>query len=115
MKLTGPTLWLLAGLLLAVFVLTWLLNPEQAAPTILHFALLFSGGVSGYYLDLLLFPYARPSGYLALGENRLEPRRPKFDDADYPINAGYRRVFIAATLRRAVIVVVCVLAIGLGV
>lgn len=115
MKLTGPTLWLLAGLLLVVLLMTWLLDPLQAGPVMLKYLLVFSGGVLGYFLGVLLFPYARPGGYLSCKVNeRYFPARPNANNADFPINAGYHKVFTGAMLRRAMIVCCAMLAIGLG-
>lgn len=69
------------------------LAPQQALVTLYKFSLVTGAGVAGYYLDLELFPYARPDIFLVGGRDL---------------------VFAAAQIRRAIIVGAMMLAVGMG-
>lgn len=95
-----------------LFVGVMLLKPEELpviGAKMLHVTL---AGVLAFWLDCGLFPYARPDGYLVNPD--YHDSTPKVGDADYPIVCGYRLVFAAAMLRRAIIVGAAMIAIGLG-
>lgn len=100
---------LLAAILLACIAV---IAPPQL-PVVLYKASLVSlAAVLGYWLDRALFPYARPDGYLAR-DWRFGTDEPE-DGVDYPVVAGYIRVFTAAMIRRALIVGCVVLGIAAG-
>lgn len=104
------TTWLILAVLLLAAVA--LVAPAQL-PVVLYKATLAAlAAVLGYWLDRALFPYARPDGYLAL-DWRLGTNEP-VGDVDYPVVAGYERVFVWAMVRRAVIVGACMLAMAAG-
>ncbi|GAB6035806.1 hypothetical protein JCM15519_03650 [Fundidesulfovibrio butyratiphilus] len=75
-------------------------------------ALVFLAGYVGYWLDVWLFPYARPDGYL-LTIWQAAPGH-KSGGPDHAVADGYQLVFAAALIRRALIVGLCMLAVGLG-
>lgn len=110
LKLPRATAWLVvAALLLGVVALVSLAQ----LPVVLYKAALVAlAAVLGYWLDRSLFPYARPDGYLArdwrLGTLESE------GEADFPVVAAYRKVFVAAMLRRAIVVAAVVIGLALG-
>lgn len=67
--------------------------PQQMPVALFKFYLVAGAGVAGYYLDRELFPYARPDCFLVGGRDV---------------------VFAAAMIRRAMVVVGYMLAVGLG-
>jgi len=100
-----------AILLLALVV--WL-HPEQGGVILYKLSLLSAAGVAGYMLDRIAFPYARPDSYLdwpwreeqRLGFRTLSP--------NHRISAGYKSVFAASLIRRAIIMGAAMLALGLA-
>jgi len=95
----------------AVFVVA-AVSPAQLPVTIYKMALVLLAGYLGYWLDVWLFPYSRPNGYLA--RNWTADKGFKPDAPDHAIVPGYEAVFCAAIIRRAVILGSCMLAVGLG-
>jgi len=69
--------------------------------------------IAGYYIDIALYPYARPDGYLISGD-WLRLHHTIDDDADYPVVKGYELIFAISMLRRALIVLACVIGVCLG-
>ncbi|WP_374348588.1 putative holin [Chitinimonas sp.] len=115
--IAGRFIWLLITIGL-VGTLS-LLTPAAGAapnPSMLAYyklALVMLAGCVGYALDVLLFPYGRPDGYLYLGEWTLQ--QPGVDgDADYPVHGSYHLVFAAAMIRRALIVAASIIGVALG-
>ncbi|MDD2722205.1 MAG: putative holin [Gallionella sp.] len=106
-RLTGTILITLL-LLLAV----GLLAPQQLAVSLYKLSLLSMAGVAGYWLDIALFPYARPDTYLVNPDYR--NARPVIGDANCPVVMGYRLTFAAAMLRRSIIVGAAMLTSALG-
>ena len=110
LKLPRSTVWLVvAGLLLSVVALVSLVQ----LPVVLYKAALVAlAAVLGYWIDRGLFPYARPDGYLER-DWRLGTTEPE-GDADFPVVMAYRKVFVAAMLRRAIVVAAVVIGLALG-
>lgn len=108
MKLSGvalPRMWLSILLSLALGLLVSQAQPHLMSVTLYKFSLVVSAGVAGYYLDLELFPYARPDMFL------MEP----WTRGTMPVIAPAETIpFVAAQLRRAFIVGTMMLAVGLG-
>lgn len=102
---------LLVALLLAALIV--FIAPQQLPVLGFKLLMVFAAGVAGFWLDWYLFPYARPGQYLckpwADGLNVFT-----FDDANHPVADGYSMVFALAMIRRAFIVGVAMLAVGLG-
>ncbi|GFK94440.1 hypothetical protein NNJEOMEG_02285 [Fundidesulfovibrio magnetotacticus] len=87
-------------------------SPVQLPVALYKLALVLLAGYLGYWLDVWLFPYARPDGYLLRNwqlEQGFKPLKP-----DHAVAPGYEQVFAAALVRRALIVGFCMLAVGLG-
>ena len=112
MRLKLPRLAGTIAVTVALMTAIGLLAPHQLPVTLYKLSLLSMAGVAGYWLDIALFPYARPDGYLVNPDWRDAP--PKVGDADRPVVMGYRLTFAGAMLRRAIIVGCAMLAIGLG-
>ncbi|MGA0610549.1 putative holin [Caldimonas sp. KR1-144] len=110
LKLPRTTLWLMvaAALLLAVA----LVSLVQLPVVLYKCALIAIGAVLGYWVDRGLFPYSRPDGYLER-DWRLGTDEPQ-GDADFRVVAEYQPIFIAALLRRAVIVAAVIVGLATG-
>jgi hypothetical protein len=106
-RMTMPNL--LANALILVVAST---APHQAPVLMYKLAAVLAGGCCGYMLDVSLFPYARPHGYLA------KPWRDDqaFKEAapDHSLAYGCQALFIAACARRAAIVGTAMLAVALA-
>jgi hypothetical protein len=100
---------LLAAVLLALVAVV---SPGNLPVVLYKCALVAIGAVIGYWVDRMVAPYARPDAYL-VRDWRLGSTEPE-GDADYPIVPGYMPAFCAASIRRALIVGVCVLGLTLG-
>ena len=87
-------------------------SPAQLPVVAYKLALITLAGVVAYWLDRVLFPYARPSDYLILDWRA--GRAGGAHRVDYPIADGYEWLFIAACIRRAIIVAGVVLAVAMG-
>jgi len=105
------TSWLVVSALL-LGVIAWS-SPVQLPVVLYKAALLALGTVIGYWADRGLFPYARPDSYL-VSEWRGGGRNTPDGKADFPVITGYRWIFGAALLRRAVIVGAVVVGLALG-
>lgn len=108
-------LWVFYCIILAaalVALLCWC-APVQIPVAIYKVCLALGAGLAGYWLDRAIWPYAHPAGYLA-DDWRKEPDADNLGNADYPIVNEYRWPFIAAMLRQALVVCVCMGAVCLG-
>lgn len=101
---------LIAILALAIL---WLLAPQQLPLVLYKLAFVPLAGYAGYWLDRALFPYARPDGYLTRPWV-WGPDGSTIDDADHGIAEGYILPFMCACLRRALIIIAAMLAMGLA-
>lgn len=108
-------LWFVYCIILAavLVVLLCAVAPVQIPVAIYKVVLALAAGLAGYWLDRAIWPYAHPAGYLA-DDWRKEPDADNEGNADYPIVTEYRWPFVAAMLRQAAIVGVCMLAVCLG-
>lgn len=97
---------------LVLLALVMLMSPQQLpvlGAKVLHVTL---AAVVAFWIDVLFFPYARIDGYLVNPDYQHSAART--NDANNPIVMGYRLVFAACMLRRALIVGAAMIAIGLG-
>ncbi len=106
--MTLPRMTKTAVLALALAVAVVLIAPQQLPVIVYKLALVVLAGVAGYILDRALFPYARPH---ILSPDPINPREipgeiPRLDTWDM--------LYIAAQLRRTLIVVGAMLAVGMG-
>ncbi len=97
MKLPRMSVSLVITVVLAVLVA--LLAPQQLPVTLYKLSLVSAAGVTGYWLDRELFPYARPDSF--------------FGGADL-YSSTRTAAFAACMQRRALIVGCAMLAVGLG-
>ena len=96
-----------------VVLIALLLSPGFQLPVLLtKAALVLAAGVGAFFFDQEAFPYARPDGYLHR-DWRKGTHEPE-NDVDYPVVIGYRWVFAAAMLRRAMIMGCAMLAVAMG-
>lgn len=84
--------WMLISILLLVFVS--FISPKELPVILYKLSMVTTGSVVGYWIDRALFPYDRPHSYSESGED-LIPRG-------------------LAMLRRALVVIACVLGLTLG-
>ncbi|MGD9643907.1 MAG: putative holin [Elusimicrobiales bacterium] len=100
----------LAGMLAAGVAV---LSPAQLPVAAYKLCLVSIAGYLGYWLDRWCFPYARPDSFLVAADWRAE-KQPAADAANHPVAPGCEQVYAAAMLRRALIMLGAMLAMGLG-
>jgi hypothetical protein len=104
--------WMLIGLLLSALI--FVLAPQQIPVSLYKINLIAMAGVVGYWLDRSLFPYARPDSFLAAET----PQDTSVDggalmfDLECPVQNDL--LFVAAQIRRSIIVAASMIAVGLG-
>lgn len=100
----------LAVLLLAVIAVV---SPQQLTVVLYKASLIALAAVLGYWLDRVLFPYARPDSYL-WRDWRKGTDEPE-GDVDYPVaSEDYMPAFCVAQLRRAIVVGAVVFGVAAG-
>ncbi len=106
---------MLACLLLAVAMAAGvaLVSPQQVTVALYKLSLVTMAGYLGYWLDRWCFPYARPDSFLAAPDWRAE-KAAAVDQANHPVAPGCEQVFAAAMLRRGLVMLGVMLALGLG-
>lgn len=112
-----PRLYSLMLITVAALVLLYFIAPQQLPVALYKFTLVTLAALVGYWIDRLIFPYARPDGYLAFDWREVRPTLPKYGDdyqVDYLVEEEHRLVFAAAMLRRALIMIAIVLGVALG-
>ena len=102
--------WICIALILLVLVA--LLSPQQIPIAVYKLSLIALAAVVGYWVDRMIFPYARPDGYLDIDwrHGTDEP----INQVDFKVVNGYHTIFAAAMLRRAIVVAAVVLGVALG-
>jgi len=111
-KRLSPRLLVCLLLAVALAAVVALISPQQVPVAAYKLALVTMGGYLGYWLDRWVFPYARPDGYLCRNWQGEQPG--KADAADYAVAPGYEQVFAAAMIRRALIMLAVILAVGMA-
>ncbi|MDO8654208.1 MAG: putative holin [Undibacterium sp.] len=104
--------WLLFALVLSLLIFA--LSPQQLPVSIYKINLIAIAGVVGYWLDRSLFPYARPDSFLAHDEEQdggIDGGGLIFSLDQFIQNDV---LFVAAQIRRAIIVAASMIAVGLG-
>jgi len=100
-------------LAIALLALIAVLSPVQLPVVAYKAALIALAAVLGYWLDRVLFPYARPDSYL-YRDWRHGTDEPE-GDVDFPVaKPEYIRAFCTAQIRRAVIVGCVVIGVAVG-
>ncbi|MDO8180173.1 MAG: putative holin [Undibacterium sp.] len=110
-KYPRMTDWLIFAL--AMSVLIFALAPNQIPVSLYKINLIALAGVVGYWLDRSLFPYARPDSFIAEDEIAadIDDSGLIFDLENFVQND---LLFVAAQIRRAIIVAASMIAVGLG-
>ncbi|EFL53014.1 hypothetical protein DesfrDRAFT_0062 [Solidesulfovibrio fructosivorans JJ]] len=116
----APLLSRLSPRMLACLVLACLLvagvavlSPAQLPVAAYKLSLVAIAGYLGYWIDRWCFPYARPDSFLVAADWRAE-NKPAAERANNPVVAGCEQIYAAAMLRRALVMLGCMLAMGLG-
>jgi hypothetical protein len=99
---TLPRLTLLLLLNISIIGILFLIAPQQLPVTLYKLSLVTLAGFVGYWVDRMLYPYARP--HVALQAFSMGA----------PMPANRDLVFCLCMLRRAIIVAAAMLAMGLG-
>lgn len=103
---------LIAAVLWAVL---WHVAPREAVTVLYKVTMILTAAVAAYWVDRLLFPYARPEGYLAEEwRDRIDANVWPPDIEDFPVVVESRTLFAVACLRRTVLMAVAMLAMGLA-
>lgn len=100
----------LAAVLVAAVAL---LSPQQLPVAAYKLALVTIAGYLGYWLDRWCFPYARPDSFLTSSDWRAD-KQPVDDRANHPVAEGCEQIYAAAMLRRSLVMLGTMLALGLG-
>ncbi|MFZ6748535.1 putative holin [Undibacterium sp. Ren11W] len=104
--------WLIFALALSILIFA--LAPQQVPVSLYKINLIALAGVVGYWLDRSLFPYARPDSFLAAEtpqDNSIDGGGLIFDLECFVQND---LLFVAAQIRRSIIVAASMIAVGLG-
>lgn len=104
---------LLPNILSNVLILVVAFMAPHQAPVLLYkLGAVLAAACLGHMVDLALFPYAQPSGYLRVEWREVE----SFEDdkPDYGVVDGCEWAFAVASARRAAIVCACMLAVALA-
>lgn len=104
-----PCLLLVVGLAAALSVV----SPQQLPVALYKLSLVTLAGYLGYWLDRWAFPYARPDSFLAAADWRSE-RGAVQGQANHAVVPGCEHIYAAAQIRRALVILGAMLAMGLG-
>jgi hypothetical protein len=104
-----PCLLLVVGLAAALSVV----SPQQLPVALYKLSLVTLAGYLGYWLDRWAFPYARPDSFLAAADWRSE-RGAVQGQANHAVVPGCEQIYAAAQIRRALVILGAMLAMGLG-
>ena len=91
------------------------LKPELAALALFKLSLMSLAAVGGYWLDRALFPYARPDRFLTAEPSESTLMGETLRAASAQALDAAALIFCACMLRRALILLGCLLAVALGV
>lgn len=107
----------LAGAILLLLVIACIAQ-QQLPVTLYKLSLITVAAVIGYWIDREMFPYARPDSFIDSGpDGVIEPTLDETDHALLLIDPSAQNLallFAAAQLRRALLVLACVVAAALG-
>lgn len=100
------------GVIIAIIALATvgIVAPQQLSVMVAKLSLLTLGGIAGFYMDRMIFPYANPGHLKDLAEEALKSGTKEVRELG-------KHLYTASTqagLRRAIIVAAAILGIGLG-
>ena len=110
-------IWATLAIVLTLFMAS--VKPVAVLNSLYKVHVLLAAGLLGWWLDhVVLFPYARPAGYLKWDwRDGAAPRAPGRDvyrtEPDFGVFDGYRILFAVACMRRALVVGLIALAAAL--
>lgn len=90
-----------------------LVSPAQAPVVLYKLALVTLAAILGMFFDMAAFPFAAPHSYLD-GDWKRASGVTAAHGPDFPIAGQCRLPFVAACLRRAVVVAAFVVAVSVG-
>lgn len=108
--------WLVA-LSAALLIILSILAPHQIVVALYKINLITIAALVGYWIDRIIFPYARPDGYLTYDWRQ---QKQKLSDCgtdekvDFSVVKDHQLAFSAAMLRRSLIMIAVVLGVALG-
>ena len=108
-----PRMLLCLVLAVGLAAMLAVISPQQLPVAGYKLALVTMAAYLGYWIDRWCFPYARPDSFLVAADWRADAK-PAQDQANHPVVAGCEQIFAAAMLRRALVMLGAMLAVGLG-
>lgn len=111
--LRAPRNSLFILLTIVLLVAVALVSRAQLPVVLYKSALISLAAVLGYWLDRVIFPYARPSSYLHDKDWRASGADHD-GSADYKVCNLYRKEFMVAQLRRAAVMGAVILGVAMG-
>lgn len=105
-RLPRMALWLAVSIALALVVA--LLAPQQLPVSLYKLSLITTATWVAYWIDRGLFPYARPDRFIAWCAS------PGAPGCGLSITMEQALAFVAAMLRRAILIAAAMIAVGLG-
>jgi hypothetical protein len=110
-----PRLLTLLIIAVALLIGLFLVAPHQLPVAMYKLCLISLGALAGYWIDRVMFPYARPDSFLI--DDWRRTRVAEFGSpgaVDYPVMGDYQQVYAAAMIRRALIVMAVAIGVALG-
>lgn len=110
-----PRLLTLLIIVVSLLIGLFLIAPHQLPVALYKLCLVSLGALAGYWIDRVIFPYARPDSFLVNDWRRTTVAEFGSPGAvDYPVVGGYQKVYAAAMIRRALIVMAVAISVALG-
>lgn len=110
-----PRVLTLLIIAVALLIGLFLVAPHQLPVALYKLSLISLGALAGYWIDRIIFPYARPDSFLV--DDWRSVKLAEFGAVgavDYPVVGGYQQVYAAAMIRRALIVMTVAIGVALG-
>lgn len=108
-----PRMLLCLVLAVGLAAMLAVVSPQQLPVAGYKLALVTMAAYLGYWIDRWGFPYARPDSFLVAADWRTDAKAAQ-DQANHPVVAGCERIYAFAMVRRALIMLGTMLAMGLG-
>lgn len=110
-----PRLLTLLIIVVTLLIGLFLVAPHQLPVALYKLCLVSLGALAGYWIDRVIFPYARPDSFLVDDWRRTKVAEfGSIGLVDYPVMDSYRVVYAAAMIRRALIVMAVAISVALG-
>lgn len=111
----APRLITLLLIAVALMLGLYFIAPQQVTVALYKLTLVSVAVVLGYWIDRAMFPYARPDSFLVDDWRRTTVA--EFGAAgavDYAVIDGYERIYAAAMIRRALVIMAVAISVAMG-